>query len=186
MKKIAIIGAGITGITTAYQLIKRGYDVTVFEKHRYPGMETSFANGGQLSASNAEVWTSWNTVGQAIKWIFKKDAPLLFNPRPTLHKLTWVLEFLANIPNHKKNTLYTAKMAIESRKEFKKILKEENLKINLEEDVMGDRRFAAVTPTPSPLANGVRNVSNHHFPGMTLKSPFDFLPRATRMNLNCF
>ncbi len=133
MKKIAIIGAGITGITTAYQLIKRGYDVTVFEKHRYPGMETSFANGGQLSASNAEVWTSWNTVGQAIKWIFKKDAPLLFNPRPTLHKLTWVLEFLANIPNHKKNTLYTAKMAIESRKEFKKILKEENLKINLEE-----------------------------------------------------
>ena len=54
MKKIAIIGAGITGITTAYQLIKRGYDVTVFEKHRYPGMETSFANGGQLSASNAD------------------------------------------------------------------------------------------------------------------------------------
>ena len=56
-------------------------------------METSFANGGQLSASNAEVWTSWKTVLQGIKWIFKNDAPLLFNLKPSLHKLTWVLEF---------------------------------------------------------------------------------------------
>lgn len=55
MQRIAIIGGGITGITSAYALVKRGFDVTVFEKHRYAAMETSFANGGQLSASNAEV-----------------------------------------------------------------------------------------------------------------------------------
>ena len=54
MKHFAIIGAGITGITTAWVLRQRGYDVTVFDRHRYPAMETSFANGGQLSASNAE------------------------------------------------------------------------------------------------------------------------------------
>jgi D-amino-acid dehydrogenase len=45
MKHIAVIGGGITGITTAYSLAKRGFDVTVFEKHRYAAMETSFANG---------------------------------------------------------------------------------------------------------------------------------------------
>ena len=58
MKNIAIIGAGITGITTAYQLLERGYTVSVFDKNRYAAMETSFANGGQLSACNAEVWNS--------------------------------------------------------------------------------------------------------------------------------
>ncbi|KAG1651444.1 D-amino acid dehydrogenase 3 [Nymphon striatum] len=54
MQNIAIIGAGITGTTTAWALIKRGYNVTIFDRNRYAGMETSFANGGQLSASNAE------------------------------------------------------------------------------------------------------------------------------------
>ena len=58
MKKIAVIGAGITGITTAYQLMKKGYDVTVFDKQKYAAMETSYANGGQLSACNGEVWTN--------------------------------------------------------------------------------------------------------------------------------
>ena len=52
-KKIAIIGVGITGITTAYQLLERGYDVTVFEKNRYAAMETSFANGCLLYTSDA-------------------------------------------------------------------------------------------------------------------------------------
>ena len=49
-------GAGITGVTTAYELTLLGYQVTVVDRHLYPAMETSFANGGQLSACNAEVW----------------------------------------------------------------------------------------------------------------------------------
>ena len=50
MSHIAVIGAGITGTTTAYALLKRGYKVSIFEKHPYAAMETAFANGGQLSA----------------------------------------------------------------------------------------------------------------------------------------
>ena len=49
MKKIAIIGAGIAGITTAYSLAKRGHQVTVIDQRRYPAMATSYANGGQCS-----------------------------------------------------------------------------------------------------------------------------------------
>ena len=102
MKKIAVIGAGITGITTAYQLMKKGYDVTVFDKQKYAAMETSYANGGQLSACNGEVWTNWKTIYQGIQWIFKKDAPLSINLKPSLHKIGWFLSFLSNVKNHEK------------------------------------------------------------------------------------
>ncbi|MGC7532525.1 FAD-dependent oxidoreductase, partial [Pandoraea pneumonica] len=56
MTHIVIVGAGISGVTTAYTLSQLGYQITVLDRHLYPAMETSFANGGQLSASNAEVW----------------------------------------------------------------------------------------------------------------------------------
>src|SRR5208282_5532453 len=75
--RIAVIGAGITGTTTAYKLARRGCKVTLFDKHPYAAMETSFANGGQLSASNAEVWNSWATVLKGVKWMFSPGAPLL-------------------------------------------------------------------------------------------------------------
>lgn len=116
LKHIAVIGAGVTGITTAYSLLKRGYRVTVFERHRYAGMETSFANGGQLSASNAEVWNSWATVFKGIKWMLKADAPLLVNPKPSWHKLSWMAEFIGQIPHYRANTVETVRLAIASRK----------------------------------------------------------------------
>ncbi len=115
MPSIAVLGAGITGVTTAYSLMVRGFDVTVYDRQRYAGMETSFANGGQLSASNAEVWNQWSTVLKGIKWMFEGDAPLFVNPRPGWHKVSWMTEFLANIPRYKTNTTKTAAMAVAAR-----------------------------------------------------------------------
>ena len=115
MSKVAVIGAGVTGLTTAYELLDHGFDVTVFDRHRYAAMETSFANGGQLSASNAEVWTQWGTVLKGLKWMLHADAPLLVNPAPTLHKMRWMAEFLGNIPNYRQNTVETVKLAIAAR-----------------------------------------------------------------------
>ena len=133
MRNIAIIGAGITGVTTAYQLLERGYEVSVFDKNRYAAMETSFANGGQLSACNGEVWTNWKTIFQGIRWIFKKDAPLYINLKPSIHKISWFLDFIFNVRNHEKNTIETVKMAIESNKILKEILAAENINFDLKE-----------------------------------------------------
>ncbi|NSX12981.1 D-amino acid dehydrogenase [Cupriavidus taiwanensis] len=115
MKSIAVIGGGITGVTTAYALARRGFSVTLFERHRYAAMETSFANGGQLSASNAEVWTHWSTIVKGMKWMLRNDAPLLVNPRPSWHKLSWFAEFIAAIPHYRRNTIETARLAIAAR-----------------------------------------------------------------------
>ena len=115
MSHVAIIGAGITGVTTAYALHVRGFDVTVYDRQRYAGMETSFANGGQLSASNAETWNQWSTVLKGIKWMMQSNAPLSVNPRPGWHKISWMAEFLANIPRYKRNTVTTASLAVAAR-----------------------------------------------------------------------
>lgn len=130
--RIAVIGGGIAGITTAYKLIRAGHDVTVFERNRYAAMETSFANGGQLSASNAEVWNSWPTILKGIKWMFTADAPLLVNPTPSWHKLSWMAEFLAAIPRHDDNTVTTARMAIAARQHLRDMATDEGIAFDCE------------------------------------------------------
>jgi D-amino-acid dehydrogenase len=115
MKTIAVIGGGIAGVTTAYALVRRGFSVTLFERHRYAGMETSFANGGQLSASNAEVWNHPSTILKGLKWMLRKDAPLLVHPQPTWHKLSWFAEFVAAMRKYEDNTISTAQLAIAAR-----------------------------------------------------------------------
>lgn len=115
MPRIAVIGAGIAGVCAASSLMDRGYAVTVFDRNRYAAMQTSFANGGQLSASNAETWNRWSTVLKGAKWMFTRGAPLLVNPAPTLSKYAWMAGFIAAIPRYRANTLQTARMAIAAR-----------------------------------------------------------------------
>jgi len=130
---VAIIGAGITGVTTAYKLARAGYKVTIFERHRYAAMETSFANGGQLSASNAEVWNQWSTVLKGIKWMFMPGAPLLVSPLPTWHKLSWMAEFLTSIPAYERNTEASARLAIAARKHLREMAADEGIDFDCED-----------------------------------------------------
>ena len=133
MKKIAVIGAGIAGTTTAYALLKKGHNVTIIDSRRYPAMATSYANGGQLSASNAETWNTAKNVVNGIKWMFTPDAPLLFNPSPEIQKYKWMLGFLmATIKGeHKKNTLKTIDLAKKAREIYFKIADEEGIEFEL-------------------------------------------------------
>ena len=134
MKTIAIIGGGITGVTTAYALAKRGFKVTLLERHRYAAMETSFANGGQLSASNAEVWNHSGTIVKGLKWMLKNDAPLLVNPKPSWHKLSWFAEFIAAIPHYRDNTIATAKLAVAARQHLFSWADEEGIDFDLKRE----------------------------------------------------
>ncbi|MET0360491.1 MAG: D-amino acid dehydrogenase [Sphingobium sp.] len=132
MSHILIIGAGITGITSAHALLRRGHEVTVLEQRRYPAMETSFANGGQLSASNAEVWNSWATIIKGLQWMMRAEAPLLMNPRPSLHKYGWLAEFAGQIRNYRSNSITTTQLAIAARRHLFALADEENIEFDLE------------------------------------------------------
>ncbi|MEH6717698.1 MAG: D-amino acid dehydrogenase [Aurantimonas endophytica] len=132
MTSIAVIGAGITGITTAYQLLLRGFDVTVFDRNAYAAMETSFANGGQLSASNAEVWNQPSTFLKGLKWMLRKDAPLLVHPAPSWHKISWMLEFVLAARSYEANTIATTRLAIEARRHLLEMADREGFDFDLE------------------------------------------------------
>ena len=132
MAHVVVIGAGITGVTTAYELLQLGFQVTVIDRHLYPAMETSFANGGQLSACNAEVWNSKATIFKGLKWLGKPNAPLLLNPAFSLHKYSWLFEFMANIKHYHANTTETVRLALMARKRLFEIAEQENIKFSLE------------------------------------------------------
>ena len=81
-------------MTSAWYLAQQGHEVTVAERHAQPGMETSFANGGQISASHAEPWAKPSVVPKILRWVGREDAPLLFRPRADWAQWAWGLRFL--------------------------------------------------------------------------------------------
>ena len=131
-KTVTVVGAGVTGVLTAYYLVKAGYKVIVVDREHYPAMRTSFANGGQVSVSNSEVWNTWSNVAKGIKWIFTKDAPLLIRPYPTVAKIKWLSKFLWHTVKgvYAENTAETIRLGLESRKLYQDIITEENLEFD--------------------------------------------------------
>jgi D-amino-acid dehydrogenase len=92
--KVLVLGAGVIGTTTAWFLREQGHDVTVVERHSAAALETSFANGGQISVSHVEPWANPQAPFQILKWLGRADAPLLFRPRLDLQQWRWGLQFL--------------------------------------------------------------------------------------------
>jgi D-amino-acid dehydrogenase len=92
--KVLVLGAGVIGTTTAWFLRERGHDVTVVERHSAAALETSFANGGQISVSHVEPWANPEAPFKILKWLGQADAPLLFRPRLDVQQWRWGLQFL--------------------------------------------------------------------------------------------
>jgi len=93
--KILVLGAGVIGTTTAWYLSQAGHEVSVIERRAAPGLETSFANGGQVSATHAQPWAKPSVVPQILRWLGREDAPLLFRARADRAQWLWGLGFLA-------------------------------------------------------------------------------------------
>ena len=92
--KVIVLGAGIIGTASAWFLQKAGHEVIVIDRQPGPALETSFANGGQISVSHAEPWANPAAPLKILKWLGKEDAPLLFRPRAEWLQWRWGMAFL--------------------------------------------------------------------------------------------
>jgi len=116
--KVVVIGAGVVGTAAAWYLAKSGHDVSVIERQPGAGLETSFANGGQVSPCHAEPWANPETPFKALEWLGKPDAPLIFKWwRYDPQLWAWLVRFLANCTPARTriNTDRTLRVAIYSR-----------------------------------------------------------------------
>jgi D-amino-acid dehydrogenase len=88
-----VIGAGVIGINTAHRLAADGFNVTVFDSEHDVALDTSYRNGGQLSVGHCVPWSNPSAPAKVLKWLFQKDAPLLFTPRFSVKQLKWIANF---------------------------------------------------------------------------------------------
>ena len=94
--KITVLGAGVIGVTTAYQLAKSGHEVTVIDRQGGPALETSFANAGEVSFGYCSPWAAPGIPQKALKWIFMEHAPLILRPKLDATMISWMLKMLSN------------------------------------------------------------------------------------------
>ncbi len=94
--KVLILGSGVIGVTSAYYLAKNGFDVTVIDRQPSVGLETSFANAGQISPGYSAPWAAPGVPLKALKWLFQRHAPLALKPDWTLWQLQWTMKLLQN------------------------------------------------------------------------------------------
>lgn len=115
---VVVLGAGVTGTATAWYLAQAGHQVTVIDRQPDAGLETSFANGGQISACHAVPWANPDVIPKLLKWLGREDAPLIFRlGRWDPDLWLWGLRFLANCTPGRTavNTERTLRVALHSR-----------------------------------------------------------------------
>ena len=115
--KVAVLGAGVVGVAAAWFLREAGHEVVVIDRQSAAGMETSFANGGQISVSHAEPWANPGALAKIIKWLGREDAPLLFRLQADPQQWLWGLRFLAEcLPGRNRvNTVQLVRLGLYSR-----------------------------------------------------------------------
>jgi D-amino-acid dehydrogenase len=121
--KVVVLGAGVIGTTSAWYLARAGHEVTVVDRQPEAGLETSFANGGQISVSHSEPWANPTALLKILRWLGREDAPLLFRPRADPGEWLWGVRFLLEcLPARARhNTEAAFALALYSREQLRQL-----------------------------------------------------------------
>jgi D-amino-acid dehydrogenase len=118
--QVVVLGAGVIGTSSAWYLSQAGHDVLVVDRQAEPGLEASFANGGQISVSHPEPWANPTAPLDILRWLGREDSPLLFRPHADLEQWLWGLRFLFEcLPGRtRRNMEATFALALYSREQL--------------------------------------------------------------------
>ncbi len=151
--KIIVLGAGILGTTSAWFLSKDGHEVTVIDRQPGAALETSYANGSQISVSYAEPWANPGAPLKILKWLGKADSPLLFRLNADPYQWIWGVAFLANCTASRTrfNTIQLTNLGIYSRDTLRALRRETGVEYDaLERGILhlyeNDADFEAARP----------------------------------------
>lgn len=127
--KVVVLGAGLLGVCSAYFLKKDGFEVTVIDRQKDVALETSYANGGQISVCYSEPWSNFGNIKKMISWIGKEDSPLLVKPSLNWQQISWFSKFLIECfpKNNHENIKSMLEISLFSRKTLQEIRQEHNL-----------------------------------------------------------
>lgn len=138
--KVVVLGAGVVGCATAYMLARNGHEVTVVDRRDRPGMETSFANGGLVTPSDASPWSSPRTVRQLGRMLSNRNSTLKINPSAIPSTIGWGLRFLAHstYERHRANMIANIKIARLSLETLRSI--RQSAPLNYDQTTLGTMR----------------------------------------------
>lgn len=91
--KALVLGAGIVGVTTAYELNRDGHEVTVIDREALPAAFTSYGNAGLFAPSHAYAWSSPAAPGILLRSLWRNDQALRFRPTPDPQFWRWMWKF---------------------------------------------------------------------------------------------
>jgi D-amino-acid dehydrogenase len=94
--KVLVLGSGVIGVSSAYQLAHAGHQVTVVDRQPAAGLETSFANAGEVSPGYSSPWAAPGIPLKALRWMFQRHAPLVLRPQADPAMWRWLAQMLAN------------------------------------------------------------------------------------------
>jgi D-amino-acid dehydrogenase len=121
--RILVLGGGLVGVASAWYLSEDGHEVTVVDRQPGVALETSFANGGQISTSHAEPWANPGTPWKALQWLGREESPLLWRLRADPAQWAWGLRFLRECTagRTRRNIIAILRIALYSRDLLKKL-----------------------------------------------------------------
>jgi D-amino-acid dehydrogenase len=99
--KVLVLGAGVVGTSSAYYLARGGADVTLLDRQPGAGLETSYANAGQISPGYSTPWAAPGIPLKALKWLFQRHAPLSIRADGTAFQLRWMMDMMRNCTNER-------------------------------------------------------------------------------------
>ena len=124
--RIAIVGAGLLGVASAYYLAKEGHEILVLDRQSAPARETSFANASLLTPNHSFSWAAPGAPWLLLRSLWQTDSGLQFKPHLNRQLLDWGLRFLRNCTpgRHRANTLAKTRLCFYSMSELEQVTRE--------------------------------------------------------------